>query len=127
MTSWQNYIENNLIGSGSITDAAILQLDGVTLAASKDFVISSEDARFILDGMKDSSLFYKRGVVINGVRHIFRSGSANIVRAEKETRGVYIYKTDKLLIVCTYDMPIKPTHAASAVNLLASSLVELGY
>jgi profilin len=127
MSSWQDYIDNNLLGSSCITGAAILQLDGVTIAASQDFAVSTEEVYSILDGMQDSALFYQRGVMINGVLHVPLSVTANIVRARNGTKGVCIYKTDKLLIVSTYDEPIKPIQAASVVEELGVFLRNQGY
>ena len=128
MSSWQDYIDNELIGSRCVTAAAIIQLDGVTLAASNGFVISVAEVQFIVDGMKDVNLFYTKGVRINGTRCIYQSGSDHIVRAKRDAiSGIYIYKTDKLLIVGAYDEPIKPTQAASVVDSLAASLIAQGY
>ena len=128
MPPWQDYVDNDLMGSGCFTAAAILQLDGVTLATSKGFVISAAETQSILDGMKDANPFYTKGVRINSTRCIYLSGSDHIVRAKKDaTSGIYIYKTDKLLIVSTYDEPIKPNQAASVVDSLAATLIALGY
>lgn len=120
---WQELLDKELIGPGCLTSAALLQ-DGVTLATSEGFVVSAEEFHAIVNGMQDASSFFTKGVIINGVRYIYLSGSGAMVSARIEGEGVSIMKADKVLIIGVFKEPIKPQQAASIVASLGDYLIK---
>lgn len=62
--SWQQYVDDGLVGTGKVTAAAIFGLDTVTWAQSSIFpAMTPEQVRALLTGFTDPS-----GLRANGIR-----------------------------------------------------------
>jgi profilin len=46
--SWQTYVDTNLVGTGSVTKAAIVGHDGGSWAASAGFAVGADEAKSLV-------------------------------------------------------------------------------
>jgi profilin len=46
--SWQTYVDTNLVGTGSVTKAAIVGHDGGSWAASAGFAVGADEAKALV-------------------------------------------------------------------------------
>jgi profilin len=55
--SWQSYVDTNLVGTGSVTKAAIVGHDGGSWAASAGFSIGADEAKALVAAFSVRSSF----------------------------------------------------------------------
>ncbi|SAL99666.1 hypothetical protein [Absidia glauca] len=67
--SWQGYVDNNLVGSGHVSQAAIIGLNGVVFGISQGFQVSQSEATSLLEGFADNSKVLGSGLRFNGVKY----------------------------------------------------------
>jgi len=124
--SWQEYVDNQLVGSGDVSKAAICGLDGAIWAISAGFeVTAAETAALVKSFGKDDLTM--TGLMIGGTKFIFLSGDSELMRGKKGTTGVHISKTTKAVIVAQYTEPIQAGQCAKTVEALADYLKGCGY
>ncbi|KAF9425680.1 hypothetical protein BGZ94_007318, partial [Podila epigama] len=68
--SWQEYVDNNLVGSKVVTKACILGLDGSLWATSAGFQIGSEEATKLIAAFNDSSDASAHGIYVQGIKFV---------------------------------------------------------
>ena len=66
--SWQDYVDTNLVGSGKITEATIIGLDGGVWATSSGFNMSHEEGLALIKAFQDPSGIRSNGLYANGKR-----------------------------------------------------------
>ncbi|CCW70554.1 unnamed protein product [Phytomonas sp. Hart1] len=67
--SWQDYIDQNLIGSGNMHSSAIIGLkDGCYWAHGGAYVPQTEEIKLIQKSLENLSLINSSGIIINGVK-----------------------------------------------------------
>ncbi|CAG8810397.1 4219_t:CDS:2, partial [Racocetra fulgida] len=60
--SWQTYIDDTLLGSGKIAQAAIYGLDGTLWASSAGFNPSAEEVKTIIESFNDVQKVQANGI-----------------------------------------------------------------
>jgi profilin len=66
--SWQDYVDVNLVGSGKVSRACIIGLDGGVWASSPGFQVSGDEATKLLKAFQDPSGIRANGLYANGQR-----------------------------------------------------------
>ncbi|KAK2701454.1 uncharacterized protein LOC136043560 [Artemia franciscana] len=100
MNSWINQIENELLSKG-IEEAAIIGVDGSTLAKSRNFLITT--AQFKILETFDLKEFFKKGFKV-GLSYFWLIGKCHgEFLAQNEKHCLYVVKTDQLYIIARYD------------------------
>lgn len=67
--SWQGYIDNQLLGTKSVTQAAILGLKGGVWASSSGFTISPQEQTALIKGFDDPSPLQAGGLHVAGKKY----------------------------------------------------------
>jgi len=124
--SWQEYVDNQLVGSGNVSKAAICGLDGSIWAITAGFEITAAEAGVLAKSFGSQDNFQK-GLVVGAIKYIYLSGDDNIMRAKKQQTGLIICKTTKAVIVAQYTEPIQGPQCATTVEALAEYLRNCGY
>jgi len=127
--SWQDYVEKQLIASGSCIHAAIIGLDGNLWARSASFNVTPNELRVFASGYVplEYSAFQANGVTLADTRYIFLSGNDRVIRAKKSKLGLHCMKTDKAIVVSVYEEPTTAQQCASVVEKLGDYLISCGY
>jgi profilin len=69
MSSWQPYVDKNLVGSGFIGKAAIFGLDGSKWAITAGFNVEPAEVKAIIAGFKDPNSIRASGIKAAGAKY----------------------------------------------------------
>ncbi|KAG0307799.1 profilin, required for normal timing of actin polymerization in response to thermal stress [Dissophora globulifera] len=126
--SWQAYVDNNLVGSGKVTKAAIFGLDGSLWATSSDFKVGGAEVQKLVAAFDDVSDIAANGLHLEGTKFVFlRKGTENSIYARSGATGVACVKTGKAVLVGYYNETIQGGDCNTVVEGLADYLVGVGY
>ncbi len=125
--SWQTYVDSNLVGSGAISKAAIVGLDGNTWATSAGFQVTPQQALALINGFKDATGLRASGVELADTKYITLRADDRSIYGKKGTGGVITVKTGKAVLIGVYDEKTQPGVAANIVEKLADYLISVGY
>jgi profilin len=125
--SWQDYVDVQLKGSGSVAQACIAGLDGNVWAKSEEFNVLPEEIKKIVAGFADKDGVQMSGVRIGGEKFIYISSDDKLMRAKMGKRGLHIVKTKQAVVVALYEDPVQPQQCAIVVEKLADYLISCGY
>ena len=68
--SWQGYVDNNLVGTGKVSMAAIIGLKGGVWASSPGLNVSTEEQTAIIKGLDDPSPLQANGIFVSGKKYL---------------------------------------------------------
>lgn len=130
MSSWSSYVDDNLIGSGSVTSAAICGLDG-SCWAKTGVEVSQAEAKILISAITgDPSSLYSGGIKIGGVKYTFlRAEPGRSIYGKKGSdAGCCIVKTLQAIIIAIYSgAGITPGACTKVVENLADYLISNSY
>ncbi len=127
--SWQAYVDTNLVGTGTVTQAGIYDLQGNPWAytqsppfAAQVAEIAAVSAHFAMPAGLAAT-----GAVIAGVKYMFVRGEENSeIYVKNGATGVTFYRCNTCIIVGYHDDKIQPGQCASTVCKLGDFLKEQG-
>ncbi|TKY85389.1 hypothetical protein EX895_005551 [Sporisorium graminicola] len=125
--SWQGYVDTNLVGTGKISQAAIIGLKGGVWATSADFNVSPEEQKAIIAGFDDPSSLQAGGVRANGKKFFTLGVTPKTIYGKQGGDGLVAVKTNQAVLVCVYVAPIVPGEANKVAEGLGDYLVSVGY
>ncbi|SPO26778.1 probable PFY1 - profilin [Ustilago trichophora] len=125
--SWQGYVDTNLVGTGKISQAAIIGLKGGVWATSSDFNVTPEEQKAIIAGFDDPSGLQAGGVRANGKKFFTLGVTPKTIYGKQGADGLVAVKTNQAVLVCVYVAPIVPGEANKVAEGLGDYLVSVGY
>lgn len=126
--SWQEYVDSSLLGSGHITQAAIIGLDGSLWAHSAGMAVTAPEAAAVLQAYKQPDSLYQAGLTLNGTRFILLRAEDRSIYLRKAQVGLCVVKTGQCVLLATYDTnKTQPGEATKVVEDLADYLLGVGY
>ncbi|KAJ6551182.1 profilin [Mycena capillaripes] len=125
--SWQDYVNTNLVGSGKISKAAIIGLQGGVWATSPGYTLSTEEQNAILKGFTDPASVQASGLKLAGVKFFTTKVDDNIIYGKKGADGYVIAKTTQAVLVAEYAAPVQAPEAVKVTEGLADYLKGVGY
>ncbi|MCX4661556.1 profilin [Streptomyces uncialis] len=124
--SWQSYVDNDLVGSGRVQAAAIIDAaNGNTRATTAGLLKPGEGAAIVALFRKPADVFAK-GVTVSGVKYMGIKGDSRSVYGKKGATGVVLVKTNQSILIGRYNETQQPGDAALVVEQLADRLIEQG-
>ena len=124
--SWQDYVDNQLVGTGLVKKAAIIGLDGAIWAKSTAFDLQAAEGKTFATNYSDLGHFQGNGIVLGGTKFVFLSGTDRVLRAKKNKEGVHCMKTNTAIIIAVYEEPKTPQEVANVVEKLGDYLIQYG-
>jgi len=129
--SWQTYVDSNLVGTGEVSQAAILGLagGGSVWAKSSDLNITNDETRAIVAGFaaSDKSSFQTNGLRVGGVKYMVTQAEDDHVFGRKGGSGVVIYQSKQALLVGVYPEGKQAGNVSKVVGDLADYMKSTGY
>ncbi|GAA6060188.1 hypothetical protein JCM10212_005189 [Sporobolomyces blumeae] len=125
--SWQTYVDSNLLGTGKITNAAILGQAGGVWASSAGYTLSTEEQNAILKAFSSPETAQANGIRAAGQKFFTISANERSVYGKKQADGIVIVKTTQGVLVAEYAHPTQPGEATTIVEGLADYLIGVGY
>eukprot|EP01124_Arcella_intermedia_P008833 TRINITY_DN1564_c0_g1_i2.p1 TRINITY_DN1564_c0_g1~~TRINITY_DN1564_c0_g1_i2.p1 ORF type:complete len:150 (+),score=10.76 TRINITY_DN1564_c0_g1_i2:69-452(+) len=127
MCAWQPYVDNNLVGTGHVTKAAILGHDGSAWATTAGFAVAPAEASALIKGFGDAGPLRASGLFVQGEKYLVLKADERSIYGKKGTSGVVCVKTGQSVLVGIYNDKIQPGQASSCVEKLADYLIDQGY
>ncbi|KAG2222116.1 hypothetical protein INT45_007552 [Circinella minor] len=127
--SWQQYVDENLIGTGNVSQAGIFGLkDGSPWATSPSFEVKSSDIKKIIAGFHDQGIsLHMSGIHVAGVMYSVIKADNLSIYGKKGTSGVCIAKTEQCLVIGVYKEGIEIGNCAKTVEQMADFLRQKNY
>ncbi|CAG8649248.1 13212_t:CDS:2 [Funneliformis caledonium] len=116
--SWQSYVDNQLIGTGKIVQAAIYGHNGSLWATSPGFSLSPEEITTLVEAFNNAEKIQANGLYVNGIKYFALSHDDTNVHGKKGGDGVVAFKTTQAVIIGVY----KEGTAAGAANKVVGDL-----
>lgn len=148
--SWQAYVDDNLVGTGKVVEAAIHGLDGTPWASSNGLKVlkvhrthyqappplltisppsqvTKDEVEKLVLGCEDPQTALSSGLHLSGEKYITIKADNRSLCAKKGERGFYAVKTNKAVVIGTFFNPTPVGDAAVAVESFADYLISEGY
>ncbi|KAF8347597.1 profilin [Amanita rubescens] len=125
--SWQSYVDTNLVGSGKVTQAAILGQQGGVWATSKGFQLSTEEQKAIVNAFKNQDNVRSSGLRLNSQKYFALSVNERSIYLKKQADGAVVVKTKQAILVAVYTTPLQAGETTPVVEGLADYLIGVGY
>lgn len=125
--SWQGYVDNNLVGTGKVSQACILGLKGGVWATSPNLNISQAEQQAIINGLEDPSPLQANGIYVNQKKYLTLQASPRSIYGKAGGDGLCIVRTNQAVLVGVYTSPLLPGEANKVVEGLADYLISVGY
>ncbi|CAI4226028.1 unnamed protein product [Auanema sp. JU1783] len=125
--SWKDYIEINLLNTGTVSKAAIIGLDGNAWACSFNFNVSPQEGLKAANGFENPASVIDVGMYIDGQKYVVLSANSECILGKHGREGVVLYKTVKAIIVSMYDSGIQPGPCNATTGALADYFKRIGY
>jgi len=125
--SWQNYVDQQLMGSGLVTKAVIAGHDGTLWAKSNNIEPTREELVKLSSSFADQGNLAMSGVHIGGEKFFYLSGTDKVIRCKKGKSGVHSMKTLQTILVAVFEEPIQHPQVASVVESLGDYLISMSY
>eukprot|EP00992_Anisonema_acinus_P012429 TRINITY_DN8113_c0_g1_i1.p1 TRINITY_DN8113_c0_g1~~TRINITY_DN8113_c0_g1_i1.p1 ORF type:complete len:128 (-),score=34.84 TRINITY_DN8113_c0_g1_i1:134-517(-) len=126
--SWQTYVDSNLVGSGHVTQGAMLSAaDGSVWATSAGFTVAPAEGAAVVAALADIAKFQQSGITVNGVKYFCVKAAPGELIGKKGAAGIAIYKSAQAILVGVYGEGINPANCNMTVEGLKDYLVGVGY
>ncbi|OAX39326.1 profilin [Rhizopogon vinicolor AM-OR11-026] len=132
--SWQAYVDTNLVGTKSVTQAAILGKAGGVWAKSAGLAISPEEQKAITSAFANKDSVQASGFRIANTKYFFVSSdsyggdqSLIVIHGKKGGDGAVLAQTKQAILVATYVLPQTAQDAGIIVTNLGAYLASMNY
>eukprot|EP00043_Microstomoeca_roanoka_P001408 m.32516 g.32516 ORF g.32516 m.32516 type:complete len:129 (-) comp10799_c0_seq1:787-1173(-) len=127
--SWQSYVDQNLIGTGKVSKAAIHGHDGNPWATSSGFNVTADEVKALMRCFDDQTPLYQTGIVLGGNKYMFlRANPGRSLMGRKGgDAGCIVVKTNQAVLVGVYEGGLQGGDCNLVVENLADYLVNNGY
>jgi len=125
--SWQSYVDDQLLATKMVSQAAICGHDGNIWATSAGFGVTAAELKHLATNFGNMEVLPMSGLNVNATKYMFLSANDRVMRGKKGTSGVHIMKTVQAIIVCVYHEPILPEQCANTTEKLGEYLIGVGY
>ena len=125
--SWQNYVDSNLVGSGNLSSAAIIGLDGAVWAKHSGLDIKAGEAAALPKLFANPGNAQAAGITFGGLKYLTLRADERSIYGKKGAGGIVLVKTGKAILVGIYGEGLQPGNATNVVEKLADYLIENGY
>lgn len=132
--SWQAYVDTNLVGTGRVTQAAILGKAGGVWAKSSGIAISPEEQKAIIAAFTNKAAVQASGFRVANQKYFFVSSDTYgddpnliVVHGKKQGDGAVLAQTKQAILVVTYLLPQTAQDAGMVVTTLGSYLASQNY
>jgi len=125
--SWQNYVDQQLMGSGLLNSAIIAGHDGTIWAKSDKVNPTPQELATLSNSFTDQSKLHQTGVVVSGEKYFYLSGTDRVIRCKKGKSGIHAMKTLQAVLVAMFEEPIQHPQVATVVETLGEYLISMSY
>lgn len=125
--SWQVYVDQQLLGSGKVKEAAICSLDGNIWARSAGFQAMTEELKKLIATFHNTKEAAQNGIFLGNKKYFFLRCTDDTIYAKLGDDGFVAMQTNMCLIVALFAKPVSAAECATAVGRIADYLKSAGY
>jgi len=127
--SWQSYVDQQLVGSGSVSLGAILGLDGSVWAKSAALNISAAEAKALTSAFANPAGAQSTGLFFGGAsnKYLLVKADDQSIYGKLKAGGFAAAKTNQSVVLGFYAEGTQPGQCNTVVERLADYLKENGY
>eukprot|EP00871_Galdieria_phlegrea_P004937 jgi/Galph1/5444/GphlegSOOS_G4044.1 len=125
--SWQVYVDQQLIGSGKVKEAAICSLDGSIWARSTGFQCSAEELKKLLATFNNTKDAAQNGLYLGNRKYFFLRSTDDTIYGKLGEDGFVAMKTNMCCIIAIFTKPVTAGECAAAVGRIVDYLKSAGY
>ncbi|CAD5234496.1 unnamed protein product [Bursaphelenchus xylophilus] len=125
--SWQDLVDNNLVGTGNVAKAAICGLDGSIWAKSANFNLDGAEAATAAKAFSDPGAALANGLRFEGQKFFVLQADDERVIGKKAADGFFLYKTLTAFIIALYDANVRPEQCSKVSGDLADYFKKTNY
>ncbi|XP_067945616.1 profilin-4-like isoform X1 [Watersipora subatra] len=127
MNQLQSLIHDALIGTGHVSQCAILKRkDGLIRASSVGFQLSNEQTQMIINAFKNPAATREEGLYYDDNQYKCVRSDKNSIYSKCGSKGLILVRTHTLVIAATYTTSMYPSVCVEAVERLADYFKEKG-
>lgn len=123
----QEYVDNQLVGTGCCSSAVIIGHDGSVWAKSQQVEVSIDNARTLVRGFSDPASITAAGITLHGRMYIVVRADERTVIGSSGRVGFVAVKTGQCVLIGFWNETIKGAVCSVRVESLADYLIENGY
>ncbi|KAI0725903.1 profilin [Fomitopsis betulina] len=125
--SWQAYVDSNLLGTGKVTKAAIIGLQGGVWASSAGYTLSAQEQKDIVNAFNNPGSAQASGIRLAGQKFFTLQANDRSIYGKKAADGCVLVKTKQAVLIAEYSAPVQAPEATPVVEGLADYLIGVGY
>uniref|UniRef100_A0A915DF42 Profilin n=1 Tax=Ditylenchus dipsaci TaxID=166011 RepID=A0A915DF42_9BILA len=125
--SWQDLVNNNLLGTGNVSKAAICGLDGSIWGKSDNFNITEAEAVAAGKGFQQQDALLGTGLRFEGEKFFVLQADEERIIGKKASSGFFIYKTAQAVIIGIYEGGVQPEMCSKTTGALADYFKTINY
>ncbi|KAF9174001.1 profilin, required for normal timing of actin polymerization in response to thermal stress [Mortierella sp. AD011] len=125
--SWQEYVNNQLVGTGKVKKAAIFGHDGSLWAGSPDFKVGAAEAQKLIKAFQDPKDILTDGFYLEGTKYVLLRYDDKTIYARHGQNGVACVKTGQTVLIGYYGEGMQAGDCNEVVAKLADYLNGAGY
>jgi len=125
--SWQNYVDDQLMSSGLVEKAVIAGHDGTTWAKTDNINPSQDELAKLASSFADQTPLTMCGVVIDGQKYVYLSGTDKVIRCKSGKSGIHCMKTNQAVLIAVFTEPVQAQQVATVVENLGEYLINLQF
>nr|VWO97997.1 Uncharacterized protein [Ganoderma boninense] len=125
--NYPEYVDSNLIGTGKVSKAAIIGLQGGVWASSPGYTLSAEEQKAVVRAFEKPDEAQAGGVRLGGQKFFVLMANDRSIYAKKQGDGAVLVKTKQAVLVAEYAAPIQAPETTPVVEGLADYLIGVGY
>eukprot|EP00741_Cyanophora_paradoxa_P022082 tig00021434_g21317.t1 len=127
-TTWQEYVDQHLVGTGLVRAAVVFGVDGTLWATSQGWNLSQDEAAQILQCFNDPASG-EAGVVACGQRFQLIRCEDDMLLAKRAHQGICAYRTNQCVVLGFYDENVNgnPGQCNAIISRLGQYFREVGY
>jgi len=127
MSGWQAYVDQSLVGTGTVTKGALCGLDGTLWAVSPGFNPNQNELRALISGYTNTPTIQGSGIYLQGEKYLTLRADDASIYGKKGAGGVASCKTAQCVVIGLYGEGIQPGACSATVEKLAQYLRDQGY
>uniref|UniRef100_A0A915A723 Profilin n=1 Tax=Parascaris univalens TaxID=6257 RepID=A0A915A723_PARUN len=125
--SWADLVNNNLVGSGNVSKAAICGFDGSVWGKSDNFKLEAAEAVAAGRGFQNKDTLLGSGMRFEGEKYFVLQADDDRIIGKKGSNGFFIYKTGQALIISIYEGGVQPEMCSKTTGALADYFKSINY
>lgn len=123
---WEELLAD-LAADGIITKGALAIHEGLFLAKSFDFNLTSDEARGIVEALADPAMARAQGVSVEGSFFRVVDVDAERLYARFGSGGLVAVRTERVVVIGLHDGSSVPSSAQQAAQNIADVIRSMGY